>query len=227
MGSLTDSASETLPKVHDWMLRFLEHRIGDQRILRLVQKWLKAGVLEDGKRHRTESGTPQGGSVSPFLANVYLHYVFASLWRYEVLCIQSWRRRRRRRRNGFALEAKGDVVVVRWADDFIVGFQHECWAHRLVDKSLSSNYDLCMNVKLTPELERIIQEKVNSGLYSDQSEVVREGLRLLLERDREHADSREAWKRSLAIGLQEANSVQLLPGDEVLAHFRADLESRL
>lgn len=93
---------------HDWMLRFLEHRIGDQRILRLVQKWLKAGVLEDGERHRTESGTPQGGSVSPFLANVYLHYVF-DLW------IQSWRRSK----------AKGDVVVVRWADDFIVGFQYE------------------------------------------------------------------------------------------------------
>lgn len=84
-----------------------------------------------------------------------------------------------------------------------------------------------MNINLTPELERLVQEKVNSGLYTDQSEVVREGLRLLIERDQEHFDSREAWKRSLARGLEEANSGLLEPAKEVLAELRADLESRL
>jgi group II intron reverse transcriptase/maturase len=89
-----------------WLLKFLEHRIADRRVLRLIQKWLNAGVLEDGKRIFSETGTVQGGSISPLLANVYLHYVF-DLW------VQQWRNR----------QAKGDVIVVRYADDFIVGFQ--------------------------------------------------------------------------------------------------------
>jgi RNA-directed DNA polymerase len=84
---------------HGWLVRFVEHRIADQRIVRLIQKWLKAGVLEDGKRKDTEEGTPQGGVVSPLLANIYLHYVF-DLW------AQHWRR-----------QANGDVIVVRYADD--------------------------------------------------------------------------------------------------------------
>lgn len=84
-----------------------------------------------------------------------------------------------------------------------------------------------MNVKLTPELEQIVREKVQSGLYSDQSEVIREGLRLLVERDREYSEAREAWRRSLVRGLEEANSGLLEPGEEVFAQFRADLESRL
>jgi len=91
---------------HEWLIRFLEHRIGDQRIIRHVKKWLKAGVLEDGKVTREEDGTPQGGVISPLLANIYLHYVF-DLW------IQAWRKR-----------ADGDVMVVRYADDFVVGFQY-------------------------------------------------------------------------------------------------------
>ncbi len=89
-----------------WLIKFLEHRIADQRILRLIRKWLNAGVLEDGKRTDSETGTVQGGNISPLLANVYLHYVF-DLW------VQQWRNR----------QAKGDVIVVRYADDFIVGFQ--------------------------------------------------------------------------------------------------------
>ena len=89
-----------------WLIQFLEHRIADQRVLRLIRKWLNAGVLEDGKRTFSETGTVQGGSISPLLANVYLHYVF-DLW------VQQWRHR----------QAKGDVIVVRYADDFIVGFQ--------------------------------------------------------------------------------------------------------
>jgi RNA-directed DNA polymerase len=93
--------------VHGWLVKFIEHRVADQRVVRLIQKWLNAGVLEDGKRTRSEVGTVQGGSISPLLANIYLHYVF-DLW------VQRWRRK----------QAHGDVVVVRFADDFVVGFQH-------------------------------------------------------------------------------------------------------
>jgi RNA-directed DNA polymerase len=90
-----------------WLMRFVEHRIADKRILRLIQKWLNAGVIEDGKWSDPLEGTPQGASVSPLLANVYLHYVF-DRW------VQQWRTRR----------ARGDMIVVRFADDFIVGFEH-------------------------------------------------------------------------------------------------------
>jgi len=89
---------------HEWLVKFVEHRVADRRVVRLIQKWLRAGVLEDGKRIRVEEGTPQGGSASPLLANVYLHYVF-DLW------AQAWRRKR----------AHGDVIVVRFADDIVVG----------------------------------------------------------------------------------------------------------
>ena len=91
---------------HPWLVKFVEHRIADRRVVRLVQKWLNAGVLEDGKHLRVEEGTPQGGSASPLLANIYLHYVF-DLW------VQAWRRKR----------AHGDVIVVRFADDIVLGFQ--------------------------------------------------------------------------------------------------------
>jgi RNA-directed DNA polymerase len=91
---------------HGWMIKFIEHRIADRRVVRLIQKWLKASVLEDGKRIQTEEGTPQGGSASPLLANVYLHYVF-DLW------VQAWRRKR----------THGDMIVVRYADDIVLGFQ--------------------------------------------------------------------------------------------------------
>src|SRR5262245_7302144 len=100
---------------HKWLVKFLEHRIADPRVVRLIQKWLNAGVLEDGTRTWSETGTPQGGSASPFLANVYLHYVF-DLW------VRRWRR----------TQAHGDVIVVRYADDFIVGFQHRTDAERFL-----------------------------------------------------------------------------------------------
>ena len=100
---------------HEWLVRFLEHRVADQRVGRLIQRWLSAGVLEDGKRSRSEVGTVQGGSISPLLANVYLHYVF-DLW------VQRWRRR----------QAHGEVVVVRFADDFVVGFEHRVEAERFL-----------------------------------------------------------------------------------------------
>ena len=105
--SFFDSVSQ------QWLIRFLEHRIGDQRIIRLVRKWLKAGVLEDGEWSVSEEGTPQGAVASPLLANVYLHYVF-DLW------AERWRRR----------EAQGNVIIVRYADDIVVGFQHEADARR-------------------------------------------------------------------------------------------------
>ncbi|MGH2669900.1 MAG: reverse transcriptase domain-containing protein, partial [bacterium] len=98
---------------HGWLVRFVEHRIADRRLVRLIQKWLNAGVLEDGKRLRVEEGTPQGGSASPLLANVYLHYVF-DLW------VRKWRRTR----------ATGEVIVVRFADDIVMGFQHRADAER-------------------------------------------------------------------------------------------------
>jgi group II intron reverse transcriptase/maturase len=97
---------------HEWLVKFVEHRIADRRIVRLIQKWLRAGVLEDGQRIQSEVGTPQGGGISPLLANIYLHYVL-DLW------AQAWRR-----------QAKGDVIIVRYADDGVVGFQHESEARR-------------------------------------------------------------------------------------------------
>jgi group II intron reverse transcriptase/maturase len=100
----------------EWMIRFLEHRIGDQRIIRLIQKWLKAGVLEDGVVTANEVGTGQGSVISPLLANIYLFYVLD-------LFAEHWRRR----------EATGDVIIVRYADDFIIGFQHETDAQRFLD----------------------------------------------------------------------------------------------
>jgi RNA-directed DNA polymerase len=91
---------------HSWLMRFVEHRVADRRVCRLIQKWLRAGVLEDGKRTVSGKGTVQGGSISPLLANLYLHHVF-DLW------VRRWRK-----------SASGDVVVVRFADDFVVGFEH-------------------------------------------------------------------------------------------------------
>jgi RNA-directed DNA polymerase len=98
-----------------WLVKFIEHRIGDRRVVRLIQKWLNAGVLEEGERIHSERGTVQGGNISPLLANVYLHYVF-DLW------VQQWRR----------TQARGEVMVVRYADDFIVGFQHKEEAERFI-----------------------------------------------------------------------------------------------
>ncbi len=99
---------------HEWLIRFVEHRIADQRILRLIRKWLNAGVLEDGKRTRSEVGTVQGGSISPVLANIYLHYVM-DLW------VQHWREH----------EAIGDVIVIRYADDAVLGFEWKSDAEKL------------------------------------------------------------------------------------------------
>ncbi len=98
---------------HGWLVKFIEHRIADRRIVRLIQKWLTAGVLEDGKRTRVEEGTPQGGSASPLLANIYLHYAF-DLW------VRAWRRK----------HARGEMIVVRYADDIVLGFRVKSDAER-------------------------------------------------------------------------------------------------
>jgi RNA-directed DNA polymerase len=98
-----------------WLVRFLEHRIADERVLRLIAKWLQAGMIEDGEYSSTEDGTAQGASISPLLANVYLHYVF-DLW------AQQWRRR----------NARGDMVLVRFADDYVAGFEHREDAERFL-----------------------------------------------------------------------------------------------
>jgi RNA-directed DNA polymerase len=98
---------------HEWVIRFVEHRIADKRVVRHIKKWLKAGVLEEGKHIRVEEGTPQGASISPLLSNIYLHYAF-DLW------VRKWRRQ----------EARGEMIIVRFADDIICAFQYEAQAKR-------------------------------------------------------------------------------------------------
>src|SRR6266702_1895898 len=102
---------------HEWTMRFIQHRVADKRIHRLIQKWLKAGVSEDGEWSETKIGTPQGAVVSPLLANVYLHYAF-DLW------LEVWRKK----------VAKGKVMAVRYADDLVVGFQHRADAERFLSE---------------------------------------------------------------------------------------------
>jgi RNA-directed DNA polymerase len=121
-----------------WLERFLEHRIADKRVLRLIRKWLNAGVIEDGTWSETIEGSPQGASVSPLLANVYLHYVF-DRW------VRQWRRR----------HARGDMIVGRFADDFIVGFQHLDDAKRFL-KDLRERFAK-FNLELHPEKTRLIE----------------------------------------------------------------------
>ena len=121
---------------HEWMVKFVEHRIADKRVVRHIKKWLNAGVLEDGKRTYQETGTPQGSSISPLLANIYLHYVF-DLW------IQQWRKRK----------ARGDVIVVRYVDDIIVGFQYRDDAERFLGELRERFPEF--NLELHPEKTRL------------------------------------------------------------------------
>jgi group II intron reverse transcriptase/maturase len=123
---------------HEWLVKFVEHRIADRRLVRLIQKWLNAGVLEDGKRTRSEVGTVQGGSISPLLANLYLHYVF-DLW------VQQWRNRK----------AHGDVVVVRFADDFALGFEHRSEAEQFL-RELTERFRK-FGLELHPDKTRLIE----------------------------------------------------------------------
>jgi RNA-directed DNA polymerase len=122
----------------EWLVRFLEHRIGDRRIIRLIQKWLKAGVMEDGVVTVSDRGTGQGSVISPLLANIYLHYTL-DLW------ATRWRRR----------EATGDMIFVRYADDFIVGLQHESDARRFLDEMRERLREFALS--LHPEKTRLIE----------------------------------------------------------------------
>jgi group II intron reverse transcriptase/maturase len=123
---------------HAWLQKFLEHRIADRRVLRLIQKWLNAGVIEDENWTETLEGAPQGASASPLLANVYLHYVF-DRW------ARQWRRQ----------HARGDMVVTRFADDFVVGFEHLGDAKQF-ERDLRSRFAK-FNLELHPEKTRLIQ----------------------------------------------------------------------
>jgi group II intron reverse transcriptase/maturase len=123
---------------HGWLVQFVEHRIADRRVVRLIQKWLNAGVLEEGKRTRAEEGTPQGGSASPLLANLYLHYVF-DLW------VQAWRQK----------HAHGDVIVVRFADDIVLGFQSKSDAERFWAE-LAERFRK-FHLELHPEKTRLLE----------------------------------------------------------------------
>ena len=132
VASFFDSVSK------DWLVRFVEHRIGDLRIIRLIQKWLKAGVLENGVVTVSEKGTGQGSVISPLLANVYLHYVF-DLW------AERWRRH----------EATGDMILMRYADDIVVGFEHEADARRFWDDMRKRFEEFALS--LNPDKTRLIE----------------------------------------------------------------------
>jgi RNA-directed DNA polymerase len=121
-----------------WLIRFVEHRIGDPRVIRLIRKWLKAGVLEDGIVMISDRGTGQGSVISPLLANVYLHYVI-DLW------AERWRRR----------EATGDMIIVRYADDIIVGFEHKTDARRFLDAMRERLEEFALS--LHPDKTRLIE----------------------------------------------------------------------
>src|ERR1700736_4329586 len=123
---------------HEWLVKFVEHRIADRRVVRLIQKWLNAGVLEDGKRIRRGEGPPQGGSASPLLSNVYLHYGF-DLW------VQAWRQKR----------AHGDVIVVRFADDIVVGFHSKADADQF--RAELTERMKKFNLELHPEKTRLLE----------------------------------------------------------------------
>jgi group II intron reverse transcriptase/maturase len=122
----------------EWLIGFVEHRVGDRRIIRLIQKWLKAGVLEDGIVSISDRGTGQGSVISPLLANVYLHYAF-DLW------AERWRRR----------DAAGDMVIVRYADDIIVGFEHETDARHFLDAMRERLREFALS--LHPDKTRLIE----------------------------------------------------------------------
>jgi group II intron reverse transcriptase/maturase len=135
---------------HEWLVKFVEHRIGDRRIVRLIQKWLNAGVLEEGKRIRKEEGTVQGGSISPLLSNIYLHYVF-DVW------VHWWRRHR----------ANGEVIVVRYADDWAAGFQYQSDAQKFL-RELKERFAR-FGLELHTEKTRLIE----FGRFAAQSRLAR------------------------------------------------------
>jgi group II intron reverse transcriptase/maturase len=130
---------------HEWLMKFLEHRIADRRMLRLLKKWLRAGVSEDGEWSPTQVGTPQGAVISPLYANVFLHYVL-DLW------INQWRER----------HARGEVIIVRYADDFVIGFREESDARRCL-ADLKERFTK-FGLELHPEKTR----RIEFGRYAEE-----------------------------------------------------------
>lgn len=129
-----------------WLIKFVEHRVADSRTLRLIQKWLRAGVMEDGAWSEPKTGTPQGAVISPLLANIYLHYVF-DLWMHR------WRQQ----------NAEGDVIAIRYADDIVLGFQHQAEADRFLNdlRERMAQFGL----ELHPEKTR----RIEFGRFAEQS----------------------------------------------------------
>jgi len=123
---------------HEWLIKFIEHRVRDKRVIRLIQKWLKAGVMLDGRREETDEGVPQGGSISPLLANIYLHYA-----------MDLWVQQRRKDRS------RGELIIVRWADDFVVGFEHRSSALKFLAELKERM--LKFSLELHPEKTRILE----------------------------------------------------------------------
>ena len=123
---------------HEWLIQFVEHRIGDQRVVRLIRKWLKAGVMEKGQWSETKEGSPQGAVISPILANLYLHYVL-DLW------VEAWRNK----------QARGDVMIVRYADDAVLGFEHRAEADRFLEQLRERLRKF--GLELHPEKTRLIE----------------------------------------------------------------------
>jgi group II intron reverse transcriptase/maturase len=123
---------------HSWLVQFVEHRIGDRRVVRLIQKWLKAGVMEQGQWSETKEGSPQGAVISPILANLYLHYVL-DLW------VEQWRKK----------QAHGDVIIVRYADDAVLGFEHREEAERFLEQLRERLRKF--GLELHPEKTRLIE----------------------------------------------------------------------
>jgi group II intron reverse transcriptase/maturase len=123
---------------HEWLIKFVEHRIGDDRVIRLIRKWLKAGVMNEGTKEETEEGVPQGGSISPLLANIYLHYA-----------LDLWVDHKRKDKS------RGEVIMVRWADDFVMGFEHKSQAEKyLVELGERMRK---FSLELHPEKTRILE----------------------------------------------------------------------
>jgi RNA-directed DNA polymerase len=156
---------------HEWLMKFIEHRVGDRRVLRLIGKWLRAGVSEEGKWSKTVVGTPQGSVISPFLANVYLHYAL-DLW------VTHWRKH----------HAQGEVIVVRYADDFVLGFQHRLEAERCLQELRARLGKF--GLELHPEKTRLIEfgrfaaERIGSGT-GQTGDVLIFGFHALLRKDSE------------------------------------------
>jgi RNA-directed DNA polymerase len=160
---------------HGWLIKFVEHRVADPRILRLIQKWLKAGVIEEGKWSKAKTGSPQGSVISPLLANIYLHYTF-DLW------VNVWRKK----------YAQGEVVVIRFADDTIVGFQYQTDADHFLE-NLRERLGK-FGLELNPDKTR----RIEFGRFAEQNRKRRGGRQAGNVRlSRLHAHQREEWIRAI------------------------------